>query len=111
MIYYLMSTNSRLSRHLRGQSLEFDPLLEIGRKKEIVENLQSKLRRSFSDSSSEITGISISFPPWKLNMTSSGGGSSSNGSTSSQASTSSLIGSMYSHHNYVVTTNQYRVIK
>jgi hypothetical protein len=68
-----MTTQSHLSRWLRGQSPEFDPFFEIGRKKEVLENLQPRLRRYFSDSESEVTSISIYFPPRKPTMTSSGG--------------------------------------
>jgi hypothetical protein len=100
-----MFTHSCFSRRLRGQSPKFDPFLEIGRKKEIVENFQSKLIRSFFNSSLEITCIYVSFPPWKLTMTSFDDGSgSSSGSTSSQGSTSYLIGSIYNHYNLVVST-------
>jgi hypothetical protein len=108
-----MSTHSCYSRHFRGQSPEFDPFLEIGRKKEIIDNLQSKLRRFFFKCSSKIRGIYVSSPPGKPTMTSSGGGFGiSSGSTSSQASTSSLMGSMYNHYNHVVSaTNPTKVIK
>jgi hypothetical protein len=107
-----MSTQYCLSGKSRGQPPKFDPLFEIGRKKEVLENLQPRIRRYFSDSSSEVTSISISFPPKQPTMNSSCGFVGISGSSSSGPSTFSLIESMYSHYNPVVsTTNPAKVIK
>jgi hypothetical protein len=79
---------------------------------EVLENLQPKFRIYFSDSSFEVTNISILFPPRQPTMNSSGSSGSTSGSISSQDSTYSLIRSMYNHYNLVVsTTNFSKLIK
>jgi hypothetical protein len=107
-----MTTWSRFSRWIRGQSSKSDLFFEIRRKKEVLENLQPTLRRCFLDFDSRVTSISMYFPPMQPTMTSSYGSSGTGGAISSQASTSSLIRSMCSHYNPIEsTTNHVKFIK
>jgi len=108
----LMSTQSHISCRTRGKSPKFDPAVEIGRRKIILENLQPKLWRYHHDSKTEVTNLSKIFSHKKIIMNYSGVSISSSTTSSSQSPTSSLIGIMYNHFNPIQSmTNIAKIIK
>jgi hypothetical protein len=52
-----MTTHLEYSHGIRNKYLEFDPLIEIGRHKRILESLHRKLRQSLSDSEIGVTSF------------------------------------------------------